>query len=101
VGKSYGYYADVSNNCQIYHVCQPSTTAKGEPVIYQFTQFCPNQTRFDQKLLSCQSLDFPGLLPCAQSVQYYPLTEVRFSGAQFEGQQREVKNKLDIKLFET
>jgi hypothetical protein len=34
-------------------------------------------------------LDFPDLLPCAQSVQYYPLTEVRFSGAQFEGQQRE------------
>lgn len=89
LGRAYGYYADVDNNCQIYHICQPSTTAKGEAVIYHYTNFCPNQTRFDQRLLSCQSLSLPNLLPCEQSVQYYQLTEARFGG-QLEGQQREV-----------
>jgi len=81
VGKRYGYFADVDNNCQIFHTCEPTVNAKGEPVIYHFTKFCPNQTRFDQKQLACVQLTAPNLLACSQSMQYYPATEARFAEA--------------------
>jgi hypothetical protein len=79
LGRNYGYFADVDNNCQIFHVCHPSVNAAGEPVIYQFSKFCPNQTRFDQKRLSCVSVDDPKIIPCIDSTRFYPLTESRFA----------------------
>ena len=29
-GRPYGYYADVSNNCQLFHICVPVLDAAGE-----------------------------------------------------------------------
>jgi len=79
LGRNYGYFADVDNNCQIFHVCHPSRNAAGEPVIYQFSKFCPNQTRFDQQRLSCVSVDDPKIIPCVDSTRFYPSTESRFA----------------------
>jgi len=79
VGRRYGYFADVDNNCQLFHICQPSTAANGAPVIYHYTKFCPNQTHFDQQVLSCVSLSHPTLTPCGHSLQYFQQTETRFA----------------------
>lgn len=27
-GKSFGYYADIANQCKVFHICQPITLGK-------------------------------------------------------------------------
>ncbi|KAF6198751.1 hypothetical protein GE061_006773 [Apolygus lucorum] len=44
-GRPIGYYADVENNCQTYHMCGE----KGEMYSYA----CPNTTLFHQRMLIC------------------------------------------------
>jgi len=79
VGRRYGYFADIENNCQLFHICNPSVAPNGEPVVYQYTNFCPANTRFDQQALSCLPLNSPTLLPCSESLRFYPTTEARFA----------------------
>jgi len=98
-GRSYGYFADVENNCQIFHICQPSANARGEPVIYQYSNFCPNQTRFDQRLHQCLNLNNQNLLPCEQSLQYYPTTESRFREAPVEVQRSENVEQIPVSVI--
>lgn len=45
-GKDYGYYADVGNNCKVYHVCVPSQKQH-----YSF--FCNEGTIFDDTQQTC------------------------------------------------
>ena len=40
-GRSYGYYADASTNCQVFHIC-----LGGGDIKWSF--LCPNQTIFNQ-----------------------------------------------------
>jgi hypothetical protein len=98
-GRSYGYFADVENNCQIFYICHPSANAKGEPVIYQYSNFCPNQTRFDQRQHQCLNLNNPNLLPCEQSLQYYPTTESRFREAPVEVQRSENVEQIPVSVI--
>lgn len=52
--RSYGYYADVANGCQIFHVCLPIEDDAG--AIIQNAQFsfgCGAETVFDQEGLTC------------------------------------------------
>ncbi|XP_063843172.1 U-scoloptoxin(01)-Cw1a-like [Scylla paramamosain] len=54
--RAYGYYADVDNGCQIYHVCMPLFDATGEHKhTYMFSFICGNQTIFSQDILACAS----------------------------------------------
>ena len=62
-GRDYGYYSDIANNCQIYHICVPPRS--------QYTFFCNNGTVFDQKALTCVRED--DSVPCGQSERYYAL----------------------------
>ncbi|KAM7282938.1 putative cuticular protein [Ixodes scapularis] len=48
-----GYFADVDNNCQIFHVCNPVTYPDGKSEVLQYSFFCGNQTVFNQLSLTC------------------------------------------------
>ena len=54
-GKRYGYYADVANDCQIFHICYPVQYPDGQEEMFKWSFICPNQTVFDQVLLKGQS----------------------------------------------
>ncbi|XP_045612406.2 uncharacterized protein [Procambarus clarkii] len=77
-GRPYGYYADVDNNCEIYHVCVPVYGYFGAPVhTFQYSFICGNQTTFSQKTLNCDFAD--EAFPCDQSPSLYaeiPLHDV-------------------------
>ena len=45
---SYGYYADVDNDCQIFHVCLPVVFADGKNQTFKWSFICPEETVFDQ-----------------------------------------------------
>ncbi|CAG0923581.1 unnamed protein product [Notodromas monacha] len=52
-GRIYGYYADVDNNCQIFHVCYPIPDGNGQIIeTAQFSFLCPNTTLFSQDTLT-------------------------------------------------
>lgn len=46
--KTYGYYADVENDCQIFHVCLPVTYADGRENTFRWSFICPEETIFSQ-----------------------------------------------------
>lgn len=48
VNKTYGYYADVENDCQIFHVCLPVTYADGRENTFRWSFICPEETIFSQ-----------------------------------------------------
>jgi hypothetical protein len=50
-GKRYGYYADVANDCQIFHICYPVQYPDGQEEMFKWSFICPNQTIFDQASL--------------------------------------------------
>lgn len=50
--KAYGYYADVENDCQIFHVCLPVTFADGKERMYRWSFICPEETSFSQVWIS-------------------------------------------------
>merc|ERR1712088_287846 len=61
-GRSYGYYADVANDCQLFHVCYPVQYPDGQEEMFKWSFICPNQTIFDQANLVCS---FPlDAIPC-------------------------------------
>lgn len=46
-----GYFADVSEKCQVYHVCQSSESAPEQTLKHSFN--CPEGTFFNQEVLTC------------------------------------------------
>ncbi|XP_063876309.1 uncharacterized protein LOC135109138 isoform X1 [Scylla paramamosain] len=71
--KIYGYYADVDNDCKIFHVCLPLQQLYPAnfttPVTFQFSFFCNNNTVFSQDSMTCAWED--EALPCEFSPQLY------------------------------
>nr|XP_049701387.1 uncharacterized protein LOC110383117 [Helicoverpa armigera] len=69
--RTYGYYADVDNDCQVFHVCLPSQTPSGRNVTYRWSFICPSETVFNQEALTCtrpaDSID------CKDSPDFYHL----------------------------
>ncbi|KAK7078121.1 hypothetical protein SK128_017682 [Halocaridina rubra] len=65
----YGYYADVENDCQIFHICLPwhqlYPNVFKQPLTYQYSFICPNQTVFSQDTMSCSYRS--EALPCDDS----------------------------------
>ncbi|XP_045139367.1 uncharacterized protein LOC123520810 isoform X2 [Portunus trituberculatus] len=73
--RPYGYYADVENDCKIFHVCLPlqqlyplNFTA---PITYQFSFICNFETQFSQDSMTCAWRD--EALPCELSPELYSL----------------------------
>eukprot|EP00095_Tigriopus_kingsejongensis_P002020 snap_masked-scaffold419_size176504-processed-gene-0.23 protein:Tk02020 transcript:snap_masked-scaffold419_size176504-processed-gene-0.23-mRNA-1 annotation:"cuticle protein" len=72
--REYGYYADVSNNCQIFHICLPIEDDAGSIIeTAQWSFICGNGTVFDQQTLSC-NYELDSVL-CDQAESLYNLVE--------------------------
>lgn len=68
-GRPYGYYADVANDCQLFHICYPVQYPDGGEEIFKWSFICPNQTIFDQASLVCS---FPlDALPCEEAPNFF------------------------------
>ncbi|XP_064086162.1 U-scoloptoxin(01)-Er1a-like [Macrobrachium nipponense] len=76
-GRSYGYYADVANDCRIFHVCVPVSNEEGEVVdMAQFSFFCGNQTVFSQESLTCAHPE--EALPCTEAEGLFDVSNADF-----------------------
>jgi len=69
--SSGGYFADIENDCKIFHVCVPGEMGKTELQQYSFA--CGNQTVFNQFSMTCTSPD--EAVPCASSKDFWYLNE--------------------------
>ncbi|MCL4147590.1 UNVERIFIED_CONTAM: hypothetical protein GTU68_053731 [Idotea baltica] len=73
----YGYYGDIDNNCQIYHVCLPITDNLENHVdTIQFSFMCSNTTVFSQESLSCTYEN--EAYPCEDSRSLYESSNAEF-----------------------
>ena len=73
-GKAYGYYADVDNNCQVFHICLPIEDDAGAVLETAHWSFiCGNQTVFDQATLTCNHE--ADAFPCAEAPTLYGAVE--------------------------
>ena len=73
-GLEYGYYADIDNNCEIFHICMPirdETEQVVETKKYSFVS--ANGTQFDQEYLVCNHKD--DAFPCEESAALYGAIE--------------------------
>jgi len=76
-GRPYGYYADVANDCRIFHVCNPLEDDAGEVVeTQQYSFFCGNQTVFSQDSLTCAHEG--DSFPCEESESLYDAVNALF-----------------------
>ncbi|XP_045595618.1 U-scoloptoxin(01)-Cw1a isoform X2 [Procambarus clarkii] len=77
LGRPYGYYADVANDCAIFHVCYPVNDEIGNIVEEaQFSFICGNQTIFSQESLTCSTPQ--EAFPCAQAESLYDASNADF-----------------------
>jgi len=76
-GRQYGYYADVANDCRVFHVCHPLVDDLGEVTSMEhYSFFCGNQTIFNQESLTC---DHPeDAFPCNEAASLYDLVNSEF-----------------------
>lgn len=73
-GKMYGYYADIENECQIFHVCLPVVYSDGMEKNFRWSFICPEETVFSQEYFTCvreEDLNFD----CSESEYFYNLNE--------------------------
>ena len=68
-----GYYADVNNNCEVFHVCHQQTDPEGKAIMNHWSFICGNQTIFNQLTLTCA---FPEeAIPCESAPQFFGLNQ--------------------------
>jgi len=73
-GRDYGYYADIANNCEIFHVCMPIQDNDGNVIEFAKWSFiCGNGTVFDQEILACNHPE--NAFPCEESEAMYNIVE--------------------------
>jgi len=68
-----GYFADVENACQVFHVCHAQTDPEGRPIMNHWSFLCGNQTVFNQLTLTCAFEE--EAVPCESSPQFFGLNE--------------------------
>ncbi|GIZ01051.1 hypothetical protein CEXT_625961 [Caerostris extrusa] len=66
-----GYYADIDNNCQIFHVCHTVVKPDGNAEMLQWSFLCGNQTVFNQFSFTCSS--YEDAIPCAAARDFFYL----------------------------
>ncbi|XP_034180086.1 uncharacterized protein LOC117604293 [Osmia lignaria lignaria] len=67
-GRIYGYYADMDNDCQIFHVCMPQARSAT-----RWSFICPAETVFNQATFVCMRTE--NSIPCEESEKFYELNE--------------------------
>ncbi|XP_071448522.1 U-scoloptoxin(01)-Cw1a-like, partial [Hetaerina americana] len=76
-GRIYGYYADVENDCKVFHVCSPSVDDNGKVLgMAHYSFFCGNLTMFNQESLTCT--DPEDALPCNEAPNLYEIKNLEF-----------------------
>ncbi|XP_066158480.1 U-scoloptoxin(01)-Cw1a-like isoform X1 [Euwallacea fornicatus] len=70
-GRDYGYYADVENECQLFHVCLPIKYQDGRSQMFRWSFICPEETVFNQEIFTCTRADES--IDCAESPRFYDL----------------------------
>ena len=76
-GLPYGYYADVDNNCEVFHVCLPIQDEVGNTLeTAQYSFICGNQTVFSQDSLTCAHPE--EAVPCAEARSLYDVVNAEF-----------------------
>ncbi|TRY77185.1 hypothetical protein TCAL_17011 [Tigriopus californicus] len=69
-GQQYGYYADVDNGCQVFHICLPIEDDAGSVIeTAQWSFICGNGTVFDQQTLTCNHEQ--DAFPCSEAASLY------------------------------
>jgi len=68
-----GIYADVNNNCEIFHICHITEEANGEASLRQYSFMCGNQTVFSQFSLTCATRE--EALPCQYAPEFFSLNK--------------------------
>lgn len=68
-----GYYADVDNNCQIFHVCHSVEKEDGSQESQQWSFMCGNQTLFNQLTLTCAMPE--DAIPCSDAPSFYNIND--------------------------
>lgn len=73
--RIYGYYADVENECQIFHVCLPVMNQdERRERSFRWSFICPEETYFSQKAFTCVRME-DMFNDCKDSEQYYELNK--------------------------
>ncbi|XP_003747843.1 uncharacterized protein LOC100899344 [Galendromus occidentalis] len=68
--QRYGYFADVDNDCKVYHVCNPIRDSQDNiQEVQHFSFFCGNQTVFDQLTLTCSHPE--EAVPCPNAPDFF------------------------------
>ncbi|KAK4885731.1 hypothetical protein RN001_002002 [Aquatica leii] len=70
-GRSYGYYADTENDCQIFHVCMPFVYSDSRRQMFKWSFICPDETIFNQEIFTC--VNFDESIDCMESPKFYSL----------------------------
>ncbi|CAH1997770.1 unnamed protein product [Acanthoscelides obtectus] len=86
-GRDYGYYADVDNDCQLFHVCLPVTYADGRNQTFRWSFICPEETVFNQEMFTCTRAD--EAIDCQESPRFYELNRKFGSQEEDVGEQQE------------
>ncbi|XP_071448402.1 uncharacterized protein [Hetaerina americana] len=72
-GRNYGFYADVDNDCQLFHVCLPVQMQDGNEFTLKWSFICPGETIFNQETFTCARLE--DSVACADAPQFYRLND--------------------------
>lgn len=76
-GRAYGYYADVKNQCKVYHVCSPKTDEFGVRFYEHFSFVCAEGLIFDQRKITCVP-SREASHQCSDSERYFEKTSEQF-----------------------
>lgn len=69
-----GIYADLNNNCEIFHICHITEHPDGSGAdMRQYSFFCGNQTVFDQFSMTCNTP--ADALPCSFAPEFFDLNK--------------------------
>ncbi|KAL1140563.1 hypothetical protein AAG570_000493 [Ranatra chinensis] len=73
--RPYGYYADLENECQIFHICFPVGLLRDDSStstqMFMWSFICPPETVFNQEKFTCMRTE--DSIPCRESASFYSL----------------------------
>lgn len=92
-----GLFADVNNNCEIFHMCHLTERADGSGFdLRQYSFFCGSTTIFDQYTLTCQLPE--KAIPCEYAPEFYSINRRASQGEKHVPLHR-TEEKLSLRKY--